>query len=88
MIKYGKGLRIEIIEAILKGELTEPISNNDVKKFCKSKGWNASNNYTSVYLNNASSKTHSQNFVKCFEKTENGKYILKKEYLRRCGYAI
>lgn len=88
MAKYGRGLRIEFTEEIIEGKITEPVTTEDLKIFCKSKGWNVPDSYTNVYLINASSDAHSPNFVKCFKQLEKGKYVLRENYKRRYSYAI
>lgn len=74
--KYGRGLGNEIIDAINKGKLKEPISAQDVKNHMNSNGWYPPENYLNVFLANSSSPDHSKNFKKIFKRVDEGKYVL------------
>jgi len=76
--KYGRGLGNEIIDAIYKGKLIEPIDAKSVKAYMNSNGWYPPDNYLHVFLANSSSPDHSNNFKKLFIRVEEGKYILKR----------
>jgi len=76
MAKYGRGLNIEFVEAVKKGEVSEPFATEDVRIFIKSKGWNPPESYIVVMLPNGSSQTHSNNYKKLFNAIGGGQYIL------------
>lgn len=76
MAKYGKGLNRETVEAIKKGQITQPFTREDVARYAESRGWDVPSKTLSVCLSNASSTKHSLNYRKYFESIGNGKYRL------------
>jgi predicted HNH restriction endonuclease len=88
MAKHGKeGLGYEIVKAVLKGDIVEPITYNKVKQFCLNNNISASENHMRVILANASENTHSPNYKKYFERVGRGEYIILPEFkIRRCYY--
>lgn len=76
--KYGRGLGNEIIDAINKGKLIEPIDVKAVRSYMNSNGWFPPETYLNVFLANSSSLAHSMEFKKLFVRVEEGKYVLRK----------
>ncbi|MBU8915112.1 HNH endonuclease [Bacillus sp. FJAT-29953] len=81
MAKHGdSGLGYEIVNAVNKGEITEPITFDKVKHYCKRKGIEASENHMRVILSNASANTHSPTYKKYFKRVARGEYVVLSEY--------
>ena len=77
--KHGnKGLGYEIVRAVINGDITEPITFDKVKSYCKAKGIEASENHMRVILSNASENTHSPTYKKYFDRV--GRYVILPEY--------
>jgi len=77
MAKYGKGLAREVVDAVLSGELKEPLTRQIIKKFCENRGWSVSKKYTNVLLADSTSEKHSLTYVKYFERVGENEYIVK-----------
>src|SRR5687768_5197525 len=87
MAKHGdQGLGYEIVKAVLNGGITEPITFEKVKKYCKRKGMLASENHMRVILSNASENKHSPTYKKYFERVGRGKYNVLSEYKNQKRY--
>jgi hypothetical protein len=76
MAKYGRGMRIEVTEGILKGKLKEPISSGDIKAYMNVNEWYPEDTYINVFLSNSSSVEHSLSYSKVFKRVSEGKYEL------------
>ena len=74
MAKYGRGLNIEIVGAVNRGEIKEPFSVADVKKFAISQGWDIPITYLNVSLANGASPDHSKTYKKYFVALGDGMY--------------
>jgi hypothetical protein len=74
--KYGRGMRLEVTEAILKGKLKEPISTSDIKDYMNANNWYPEKTYINVFLSNSSSEEHSLSYSKVFKRVSEGKYQL------------
>ena len=66
MAKYGKGLGREFAEAVLRHEIREPFTTEDVRAFVQKRGWPIGDNYVNVLLQNGSSPNHSLTYKKYF----------------------
>ncbi|WP_340392868.1 HNH endonuclease signature motif containing protein [Paenibacillus sp. FSL E2-0190] len=86
MAKHGDGLGIEIVKAVINGEIIEPITFQKVKEFCDKKGIQASQNHMRVILSNATENTHSPTYKRYFERVGRGKYKILPEYRRQPMY--
>lgn len=87
MAKHGeRGLGYEIVQAVIRGEIAEPITVNKVKQYCKRNGINASENHMRVILSNASDNTHSPTYKKYFERVGRGEYVVLPEYKNQTRY--
>ncbi|SEW31459.1 hypothetical protein [[Clostridium] fimetarium] len=80
MSKYGEGLGIELVKAVNKGELLEPVTTKKIREYCEVKNWKPSNSYINVYLANTAAENHSPTYKKYFEKVADGEYAVTKEY--------
>ena len=80
MPKYGRGLNREIVEAVNRGEMSEPFGIRDVKEFARRRGWNVPDSYSNVALANAASPEHSQMYKKYFYQVGEGRYRLREEF--------
>lgn len=80
MPKYGKGLAIEIVNAVKSKEISEPITVEKIRNLCSKRQWNVGENYINVVLANSSSEEHSPTFVKRFSNISEGEYIVRDEY--------
>lgn len=79
--KHGnKGLGYEIVRAVINGDITEPITFDKVKSYCKANGIEASENHMRVILSNASENTHSPTYKKYFDRVGRGEYVILPEY--------
>ena len=81
MPKYGNGLNREIMEAVRQGELPNKLNYDRILGFARGKGWDVTDSYLRVALTNGSAENHSRNYKKYFEKTGEGEYRVRKEYL-------
>lgn len=87
MAKHGdSGLGYEIVKAVISGEMTEPITTEKVRSYCKRKGIHASENHIRVILPNASENTHSPTYKKYFERTGRGEYVVLPEFKKQKRY--
>lgn len=69
MAKHGdEGLGYEIVKAVVKGDIIEPITFKKIKDYCNTYGIHASENYMRVTLSNATDNTHSPTYKKYFER--------------------
>lgn len=80
MAKFGRGLNREILAAVNRGELLEPLSVQSVKELVSRRGWKVSPNMVNVTLANAASDEHSPTFAKYFEAQGAGRYRVRDEY--------
>ncbi len=80
MPRYGRGLNREIVGAVNKGEIEEPITVQKVKKYAKTRNWNVPETYVNVCLANATSLDHSKTYKKYFISVGVGEYKLKPDY--------
>jgi len=82
MPKYGLGLNKEIVNAVNAGDINEPFSTADIRKFIHSKKWNPEPTelYINTTLSNASSDTHSHTYKKYFKSVGVGKFIVRQQY--------
>jgi len=80
MPKYGRGLNREIVGAVNKGEIVEPITVRKVKKYVDKHNWDIPETYINVCLANATSLDHSKTYKKYFISMGNGKYELASNY--------
>ncbi|OIJ22017.1 hypothetical protein BKP45_04895 [Anaerobacillus alkalidiazotrophicus] len=79
MPKYGRGMKVEIVDAIKKGKLKQPINTRDVEQFMNNNGWYPRKNFLNVFLANHSNPGHSKTYEKIFKSIGNGKYVLLEE---------
>lgn len=87
MAKHGdSGLGYEIVKGVMEGEIAEPITFDKVKRYCKIKGIQASENHMRVILSNASKNTHSPTYKKYFERVGKGEYVVLPEYRNQIRY--
>ncbi|MFE8698259.1 hypothetical protein ACFYKT_18205 [Cytobacillus sp. FJAT-53684] len=69
MAKHGdSGLGYEIVKAVISGEITEPITYEKIKLFCKKNNIDATEKHMRVILPNASENNHSPTYKKYFER--------------------
>ena len=80
MTKYGRGLNREIVGAVNRGIVNEPLSVSDVRDFVAQKNWDVPEEYLTVCLPNASAFEHSHTYKMYFESVGNGRYIVKEEF--------
>lgn len=73
----GRSLAVEIIEAVKRGELAEEFKTRDVKQLVKLKKLDFRESYVNVILANGSSKTHSLNYTKYFERVSGQKGVYR-----------
>lgn len=76
MAKYGKGLNIEFVEAVMAGKFKEPFSIEDFRKYSGKRGSKPSEKYINVLLPNGSSEVHSLIYKKLFISLGSGLYKL------------
>jgi len=75
MPKYGKGLGKEIYNAVLKGDISEPFTVNDCRKYTRTRGWDIPETYLRVLLaNSEKNRTHSSTYKSYFSRVSEGKY--------------
>ena len=80
MTKYGRGLNREIVAAVNRGELSEPLTTASVRELAALRGWKPAEGLVLVALANAASDDHSPNYRKFFRSVGRGRYRLRDEY--------
>lgn len=80
MAKYERGLNREIVAAVNRGGLNEPLTVATVREFVMRRGWNVSDSYLVVALANGASARHSASYRKYFEALGNGGYRVRREF--------
>ncbi len=80
MAKYGRGLNREIVAAVNRGDLTEPLSIASVRQLAALRGWTPPEGLLNVTLANAASDDHSPSYRKYFRSAGPGRYRLRDEY--------
>jgi uncharacterized protein YbcC (UPF0753/DUF2309 family) len=79
-VKIRERVNREIVGAVNKGEIIEPITVQKVKKYVNTCNWSISETYINVCLANATSLTYSKTYKKYFISIGNGKYKLASDY--------
>ncbi len=79
MPKYGNGLNKEIFEAVIKGEIPNQFTREDIREFINFKSWDVAENTISVSLSNGAALEHSPSYKKYFVALGNGKYKINSE---------
>lgn len=74
------GLGYEIVKAVNSGEITEPITYEKIKLFCKKNNIDATEKHMRVILPNASENNHSLTYKKYFERVSRGQYVVLPEF--------
>ncbi|MEK4351125.1 HNH endonuclease signature motif containing protein [Paenibacillus sp. FSL R5-0475] len=82
MVKYGKGLNLEIVDAVNRGEIPEIFNTSNIREFIEKKGWEPSDNYINATLPNAATDSHSPTIKNYFVSKNNGYYELLDHYKR------
>lgn len=81
MAKHGEGLAKEIVKAVNRGEIIEPITTDKVNQLCEKKKFEYSNHTKGVVLSNSEiDATHSPTYKKYFKKISEGEYILLPQF--------
>ena len=80
MPKYGRGLNREIVGAVNRGVLAEPLTTEKIRTFALSMGWNIPESYILVALANGTSSEHSLSYQKYFDALGDGKYKVKRQF--------
>ena len=81
MTKYGEGLAKEIVKAVNRGEIIEPITKAKVNQLCEKKKFNYSDDMKGIILSNSEiDATHSPTFKKYFKRINKGEYIVLPQY--------
>lgn len=75
--KYGRGMKVEVVDAIKKGKLTQPINKKKIVQYMNQNGWYPNGNFMNVFLANHSNPNHSKSYEKIFISMGNGEYTLK-----------
>jgi len=78
--KFGRGLNREIVGAVNRGELAEPLTIEVVREFALRSGWAVRETHLRVTLANAASRGHSPTYRKYFEPVGRGRYRVRREY--------
>lgn len=79
MRKYGKGLGKEIYLAVLNGDISEPFTVEDCRKYTMIRGWTIPENYLRVFLaNSEKNRYHSSTYKSYFIRVSEGQYALNK----------
>lgn len=86
MAKHGDGLGYEIVKAVINGDISEPITFEKVKLFCKKNDIDATENHMRVILSNATENTHSPTYKKYFHRVGRGEYAVLPEYKNQTRY--
>ena len=79
--KYGRGLNREIVGGVNQGNLPEPFSLADIKKFVAHKSWQVPETYVVVCLANGAATKHSHTYRKYFVSLGNGQYKLSENFI-------
>ena len=80
MGKYGRGLNREIVGAVNRGILVEPLTAEKVRAYAKSNGWDIPETYIVVALSNGASSEHTITYRKYFDSLGGGKYRVKGQF--------
>ena len=80
MAKYGRGLNREIVAAVNRGELSEPLTTASVRQLAALRGWKPAENLILVALANAASDDHSPTYREYFRSLGRGQYQVRDEY--------
>lgn len=80
MTKFGRGLNREIVGAVNRGELNEPLTTQAVREFALKSGWAVRETHLRVTLANAASTGHSPTYRKYFRAVGRGKYWVRPEF--------
>ena len=80
MAKYGRGLNREIVAAVNRGELSEPLTTASVRQLAALRGWKPAENLILVALGNAASDDHSPTYRKYFRSVGRAEYRVRDEY--------
>lgn len=80
MSKFGRGLNREIVGAVNRGELAEPLTTAAVLEFALTRGWAVRDTHLRVTLANAASSGHSPTYRKYFEAVGRGQYRVRREF--------
>lgn len=80
MAKYGRGLNREIVAAVNRGELAEPLTADSVRRLAAERGWKPTAKHIIVTLANAASDDHSPTYRKYFRSLGSGRYRVRDEF--------
>ena len=82
MPKYGRGLNREVVAAVNRGAISEPLTVKKVRLLIKEKNWRPEppEEYVIVTLANGASDNHSPTYKKYFISIGDGQYKLRSEY--------
>lgn len=80
MAKFGRGLNREIVAAVNRGELREPLTVNSVRRLAELRGYKPTESHIMVALANAASDSHSPTYRKYFRSLGRGQYQVRDEY--------
>ena len=80
MPKYARGLNREVVAAINRGELSEPLTVASVRRLATMRGWNPPESLVLVALANAASDDHSSSYRKYFRSLGGGRHALREEF--------
>lgn len=78
--KFGRGFNREIVGAVNRGELREPLTTATVLEFALRRGWAVRETHLRVTLANAASSSHSPTYRKYFEAVGRGRYRVRQEF--------
>ena len=77
--QYERGLNREIVAAVDRGKLSEPLTTDSVRQMAWLRGWKPAENFVLVVLPNASDD-HSPTYPKYFHSLDSGRYQVRDEY--------
>ena len=80
MAKFGRGLNREIVAAVNRGELNEPLTTASVRRLAAQRGYKPTESHVLVALANAASDSHSPTYRKYFRSLGGGRYRVRDEY--------
>ena len=80
MPKFGRGLNRELVAAVNRCEIEEPLTTRDVALFAERRGWKVRPSHLQVTLQNASNEAHSPTYKKYFLAVGRGRFRLRDEY--------
>lgn len=80
LTKFGRGLNREIVGAVNRGELREPLTIAAVREFALARGWAVRESHLAVTLVNAASSNHSPTYRKYFEAVGRGRYRVRRDF--------